>query len=698
MQKVKFNYSLKNIPVPSKDSYLKILIHKTQKFIQRIRWKVFWITKDSENNDSKCTYGFNTEKCAPQCKELLNFESDVIDLISNLEFKPEMSPFQHKLRKDTKTIRNRDKIMLMADKTDNMYEVEKSEYLKLVRDNVTSTYEIAPPDIEKQINKEAKIITEHLEISERVETIAHNEAYITLKDHKANFENNPKCRLINPAKSNIGKISKIKLQQINKNIRNATGLIQWRNTSSTLEWFKKLENKDGLEFIQLDIVNFYPSISEKLFDEAIHFAKDFVDIPELTIDIIKNARKSLLFHDGKTWKKTGSLFDVTMGAYDGAEVCELVGLLVLHKMKKKFPEINFGLYRDDGLGAHKIERKGRTEKKKKEIHKLFKELGLDITIDSNLQSVNFLDVTMNMKDGKFWPYKKPNNTIKYVHTQSNHPPHVLKQIPKSINKRISAISCNEEEFNKGKEEYQESLTKSGHRAQLKFQKPEGEARRKRKKKNIIWYNPPFNRELKTNLGKEFLKILDKHFPPNHYLHKHINRKTVKISYSCTKNMENIIAARNKQILRKKEEENRKCNCRKKEECPLNGECCTKTIIYKAEIDIARKKYNYIGCTEGEFKTRYNGHTDSFRNTNKKSSTTLAALVWENNLQPKPTVKWSIVQKTNKYLPGSNMCDLCGSEKLHILKSTKDKNNINKRNEIAAICVHRNKFKLGNIDV
>ena len=62
------------------------------------------------------------------------------------------------------------------------------------------------------------------------------------------------------------------------------------------------------------------------------------------------------------------------------------------------------------------------------------------------------------------------------------------------------------------------------------------------------------------------------------------------------------------------------------------------------------------------------------------------------------VKWSIVKKTNKYLPGNNMCDLCGSEKLHILRSTKDKNNINKRNEIAAICVHRNKFKLGNIDV
>ena len=109
--------------------------------------------------------------------------------------------------------------------------------------------------------------------------------------------------------------------------------MQWRNTKDTLNWFKNLENKDHLEFLQLDIINFYPSITEKLFDLAIEYAKNIVSIPQETINIIKNARKSLLFYDNKTWKKTESIFDVTMGAYDGAEVCELVGLLILEKMK-----------------------------------------------------------------------------------------------------------------------------------------------------------------------------------------------------------------------------------------------------------------------------------------------------------------------------------------------------------------------------
>ncbi|MCP3930953.1 MAG: hypothetical protein GY705_17855, partial [Bacteroidetes bacterium] len=178
-----------------------------------------------------------------------------------------------------------------------------------------------------KINKEAKNIADKLELSKRIEVIAHQNAYVTLKDHKHNFENNPKCRLINPAKSNLGKISKIELQRINEEIRKETGLLQWRNTSATLEWFKNIENKESLEFIQLDIVNFYPSIDEKLFDEAIDFARGYVPISKDKIDIMKNARKSLLFHNDKTWKKTNTLFDVTMGAYDGAEVCELVGLL-----------------------------------------------------------------------------------------------------------------------------------------------------------------------------------------------------------------------------------------------------------------------------------------------------------------------------------------------------------------------------------
>ena len=92
-------------------------------------------------------------------------------------------------------------------------------YKKLLRDNVTSTYKIAEPELENHINYEAKTIAEKLNLSERIEVIAHKDAYITIKDHKPNFENNPKCRLINPAKSNLGRISKIELQRINAEIR-----------------------------------------------------------------------------------------------------------------------------------------------------------------------------------------------------------------------------------------------------------------------------------------------------------------------------------------------------------------------------------------------------------------------------------------------------------------------------------------------
>ena len=126
--------------------------------------------------------------------------------------------------------------------------------------------------------------------------------------------------------------------------------------------------------MQLDIVDFYPSITETLFEEAINFASSFVTISETQKQILLNARQSILFHNGCVWKKSTGLFDVTMGAYDGAELCELVGLLILHKMRTNFPSVTFGLYRDDGLGVHRRTPGPTLEKNKKEIIKLFQEL------------------------------------------------------------------------------------------------------------------------------------------------------------------------------------------------------------------------------------------------------------------------------------------------------------------------------------
>ena len=95
---------------------------------------------------------------------------------------------------------------------------------------------------------------------------------MTIKDHKENFPNNINCRLINPAKTNIGKISKQLLEQLNTDIRNATDLQQWRSTEDALQWFNNLDTSKDLTFLQLDIVDYYPSITEEMLDKAFEFA------------------------------------------------------------------------------------------------------------------------------------------------------------------------------------------------------------------------------------------------------------------------------------------------------------------------------------------------------------------------------------------------------------------------------------------
>jgi len=128
------------------------------------------------------------------------------------------------------------------------------------------------------INTEAKVFAQSLKIDDRVETLAPKESFITLKDHKDNFQNNPTCRLINPTKSELGILSKQILDKINKTIIDRTGVHQWKNTRATLEWFINIPNKDQHSFIAFDIVNFYPSISHKLLNDALSFAASYTDI------------------------------------------------------------------------------------------------------------------------------------------------------------------------------------------------------------------------------------------------------------------------------------------------------------------------------------------------------------------------------------------------------------------------------------
>ena len=643
----------------------------------------------------KETYSFKTTRNAPRPKSLANFENDFTHLLANLEYTDERTPFQRRLARDIKIIQNSPKVYVSADKTSNLYLMDKEDYKKLMRDSVTAHYEKTDEGTMHNINLEAKFITESLDISDRVEPIAPKNAYITIKDHKEDFPNNVKTRLINPAKTNIGLISQKLLQDINGQIRKELGLQQWRSTSDTLNWFKNLKFKTRLKFLQLDIVDFYPSITEELFNAALLFASETVTISQETKDILHHARQSLLFHNDAVWKKTTGLFDVTMGSYDGCELCELVGLYILQKMRNKFPEIDFGLYRDDGLGALKRTPKTKLEKLKKDIFKMFKEeLGLKITLDTDLTTVNFLDVTFDLHAEKYCPYRKPNDVPVYIHKDSNHPPHVSKQLPISIQKRLNEISSEKESFDSFKTDYEEALSKSGLQSKLAYQPPqtpsETPQHKKQRKRNVIWFTPPYSAALKTNLGKEFLKLIDKHFPVNNPLHKIINRKSVKLSYSCTPNMNAIIASHNRKVITEtKPEAQARCNCDVKELCPVPGECCRRNVVYHATVHHDDgKTAQYIGCTEPKFKDRYGNHKKSFRHDRYKSETALSGYVWQNNLNPTPVIRWKFLKNCTTYNLGDKACDLCLSEKFLIVKNFRLPDLINKRTDVGNKCIHK----------
>ena len=101
------------------------------------------------------------------------------------------------------------------------------------------------------------------------------------------------------------------------------------------------------------------------------------------------------------YEKRGDLFDVAMWAYDSAEVCELVGTFLLEKISEICNEGDIGLYRDDGLAVFRNKSGTQLEKIKKKLQRLFKEYDLDIIAESNQKIVNYLDVSLNLKDGTF---------------------------------------------------------------------------------------------------------------------------------------------------------------------------------------------------------------------------------------------------------------------------------------------------------
>ena len=231
-------------------------------------------------------------------------------------------------------------------------------------------------------------MAKELEVEDRLYCTSKRDSFITIKDHKPNYMNNPKCRLLNPCKSELGKVSKQMLAKIVSVVKEKSHLQQWKNTDSVIDWFCQLKDKQRLTFIQFDVVNFYGSITPGVLADAITFAAKYVSISDLEKKTIMQATNSFLCSNGQTWvKKEGGIFDITMGGHHGAEVCDLIGLYILSQLIEVLP--NTGLYRDDGLSVSTATNR-QIEIMKKKVCKFFRDNGIAVTIEANSKSISWM--------------------------------------------------------------------------------------------------------------------------------------------------------------------------------------------------------------------------------------------------------------------------------------------------------------------
>ena len=128
----------------------------------------------------------------------------------------------------------------------------------------------------------------------------------------------------------------------------------------------------------------------------------------------------------------------------------------------------------------------------------------------------------------------------YINKHSHHPPNIINEVPRAISKRLTKV-CNTNVFDRNIGVYNTALKNSCFEQKLTYDEEDQpssdsvneESNQARKRnRNIVWYNPPYYTNVKTNVGKIFFKLLQKHFPPSHRIYTIFNTSKVKISYSC----------------------------------------------------------------------------------------------------------------------------------------------------------------------
>ena len=205
---------------------------------------------------------------------------------------------------------------------------------------------------------------------------------------------------------------------------------------------------------------------------------------------------------------------------------------------------------------------------------------------------------------------------------------------------------------------------------------------------VLWFNPPFTQNVKTNIRKIFLKLVKQHFPKHHKLNKIFNKNTLKLSYCCMKNMSSIIKQQKVNILSAKSKEKHSCNCRNKEFCPHEGHCLRECMVYEAKISAEDNVKLHYGACKGEFKSRFYNHMKSFWDRGNERE--LSKYIWQLKDESKNyNICWKIFMYATPYKCGTRRCNLCLTETYVIARSDQE-HWLNKRTEVISKCHHRNK--------
>ena len=228
-----------------------------------------------------------------------------------------------------------------------------------------------------------------------------------------------------------------------------------------------------------------------------------------------------------------------------------------------------------------------------------------------------MDVTFDLNSATYNPYRKSNNELLYINKYSKHPPSIINQIPSMISNRISQNSCDKNHFDKAAPDYNIALKNSGFNENVTYIPTP--FKRQTRKRQIIWFNPLYSANVKTNVGKIFMRLVDKHFPRYHKYYKLFNRNNIKLSYRCMPTMNNVMRKHNFKIMKNPAPSATKtCNCYRKTDCPMDSNCLSESFIYKASVSTTTNKY-YYGTCENTFKERYNNHNCSFRNKSREKN-------------------------------------------------------------------------------